>query len=194
MDFRGMILRRSYELAKLRAMDTITRESTPHDIGAITAIFRHAVLHGTGSFEIDPPDAAEMARRRATIVDAGYPYLVAERAGVVVGYSYAGVYRPRPAYRFTVENSVYVAPDQQGAGIGRALLTALLVACEAREYRLMVAVIGDSANHASIALHASLGFVHAGALPAVGWKHGVWLDSVLMTRALGDGAATAPAS
>ena len=175
-------------------MDTIIRESALRDIAAITAIYRHAVLHGTGSFEIDPPDEAEIARRRATIVESGYPYLVAERAGVVVGYSYAGVYRPRPAYRFTVENSVYVAPDQQGAGIGRALLLALLAACEARGYRLMVAVIGDSANHASIKLHASFGFVHAGALPAVGWKHGVWLDSVFMTRALGDGAATAPAA
>ena len=172
-------------------MVIIIRESTPHDIPAITAIYGHAVLHGRGSFEVDPPDEVEMGRRRATIVDAGYPYLVAERAGIVVGYTYAGVYRPRPAYRFTVENSVYVAPNQQGAGVGRALLPALLARCEADGYRLMVAVIGDSANVASIKLHASFGFTHAGVLPAVGWKHGVWLDSVFMTRALGDGATTA---
>ena len=179
-------------MRKLGAMDIIIRQSIPQDIDAITAIYGHAVLYGRGTFEVDPPDELEMARRRATIVDAGYPYLVAERGGVVVGYSYAGVYRPRPAYRFTVENSVYVAPGQQGAGIGRALLPALLVACEARGYRLVVAVIGDSANLASIKLHATCGFTHAGVLPAVGWKHGVWLDSVFMTRALGDGAATAP--
>lgn len=174
------------------AMDTIIRESTPQDITTITAIYGHAVLHGRGSFEVDPPDEAELARRRDVIIRGGYPYLVAERAGIVVGYTYAAVYRARPAYRFTVENSVYVAPAQQGAGIGRALLPALLARCEANGYRLMVAVIGDSGNAASIKLHASFGFVHAGVLPAVGWKHGDWLDSVFMTRALGDGAKTAP--
>ncbi len=175
-------------------MDIIIRESAAQDIPAITAIYGHAVLHGRGSFELDPPDAAEMARRRDVILAGGYPYLVAERAGIVVGYTYAGVYRPRPAYRFTVENSVYVAPDQQGAGVGRALLPALLSRCEADGYRLMVAVIGDTGNAASIALHARFGFIHAGVLPAVGWKHGVWLDSVFMTRSLGAGATTPPAA
>lgn len=170
------------------------RPSHDADIPAIAAIYAHWVTHGLASFEIDPPDAAEMARRRAAVLDAGYPYLVAERDGAVAGYAYASAYRTRPAYRFAVENSVYVAPDATRGGTGAALLDALVAGCAARGFRIMVAVIGDSANAASIALHARAGFTRAGLLPAVGWKHGRWVDSVLMTRPLGNGADTSPDS
>ena len=175
-------------------MSLLIRDSLPSDVPDLTAIYRHAVLHGNASFEIEPPDVAEIGRRREALLAAGFPYLVAEdRTGQVVGYSYAGAYRPRPGYRFTVENSVYVAPDRQGQGIGRALLPRLIERCEQAGFRLMVAVIGDSATHASIRLHESCGFRHAGLLPAIGWKHQRWLDSVLMVRPLGPGASTPPA-
>lgn len=170
----------------------VIRDSRDDDIPAIIAIYGHWVTHGLASFELEAPDAAEMARRRAAVLAGGYPYLVAERAGQVVGYAYASAYRPRPAYRFTVENSVYVAPGGMRGGAGRALLDALIDACAARGFRLMVAVIGDSANYASIGLHEGAGFARAGLLPAVGWKHGRWVDSVLMTRPLGEGATTPP--
>lgn len=175
----------------MRRMTLIVRPSSDGDLPAITAIYAHAVTHGTASFELDPPDEAEMARRRAALLAAGYPYLVAEAAGGVAGYAYAGAYRPRPAYRATVEDSIYVAPDAQAGGIGRALLTALIGACEARGFRQMVAVIGDSRSAGSIRLHESLGFRRVGILEAVGYKHGRWLDSVLMQRSLG-AADTAP--
>lgn len=174
------------------AMSTILRDSTTGDIPAITSIYGHAVTNGLASFEYDPPDAAEIGRRRAAVLAAGYPHIVAERGGRVLGYAYASAYRPRAAYRFTVENSIYVAPDGQRGGVGRALLGELITRCEAAGFRLMVAVIGDSANAGSIGLHQALGFAHAGLLPDVGWKHGRWVDSVLMTRRLGDGAATPP--
>jgi L-amino acid N-acyltransferase YncA len=174
-------------------MSLLIRDSLAKDVPAITAIYGHAVLHGNASFELDPPDLADMARRREALLAAGFPYLVAEDdAGRIVGYSYAGIYCPRPGYRFTVENSVYVAPDCQGQGIGRALLPPLITRCEQACFRLMVAVIGDSANLASIRLHESCGFRHAGLLPAIGWKHGRWLDSVLMVRPLGPGASEPP--
>lgn len=173
-------------------MTTTIRDSRDDDLAAIAAIYAHAVLYGLASFELIPPDQAEMGRRRAAILAGGYPHLVAERDGNVVGYAYAGPYRTRPAYRFAVENSVYVAPDQQRGGIGRALLPALIERCTASGFRLMVAVIGDSANNGSIGLHAACGFRHAGLLPGVGWKHGRWVDSVLMTRPLGAGADTSP--
>jgi L-amino acid N-acyltransferase YncA len=174
-------------------MSLKVRDSLPTDVPAITAIYGHAVLHGSASFELDPPDAAEIARRRDALLAARFPYLVAQNAaGQVVGYSYAGTYRTRPGYRFTVENSVYVAPDCQGQGIGRALLPPLIVRCEHAGFRLMVAVIGDAANRASIRLHESCGFRHAGVLPAIGWKHGRWLDSVMMVRPLGPGASEPP--
>ncbi len=173
----------------------LIRDAADADIPVITAIYGHAVRHGRASFETEAPDEAEMRRRRAGIAGAGLPYLVAELPGTgVVGYAYAGPYRPRPAYRFSLENSVYVAPDRQGAGIGRALLPALISRCEALDYRLMIAVIGDSANHASIRLHASCGFTHVGVLPSVGWKHGQWLDTVLMIRPLGQGDTAPPAA
>ncbi|MGG5809010.1 N-acetyltransferase family protein [Falsiroseomonas sp. CW058] len=169
------------------------RDSRDEDIPAIAAIYGHWVTHGLASFELAEPGAAEMAARRAAILAGGFPYIVAtDAAGRLLGYAYASSYRARPGYRFTVENSIYVAPDAGGRGTGRALLAMLVERCEALDFRLMIAVIGDSANAASIGLHAACGFAHAGLLPAVGWKHGRWVDSVLMTRPLGPGA-TAPA-
>ena len=173
-------------------MDLAIRPSEPADIAAITGIYADAVVHGTASFELEPPTEQEMACRRSTLVDGGFPYLVAERDGALLGYAYAGPYRTRPAYRFTVEDSVYVAHSAQGAGVGRALLSALIDAAEARGFRLMVAVIGDKASTGSIRLHEALGFDHVGVLEPVGYKHGRWLASVLMQRVLGDGAVTPP--
>ena len=170
----------------------VLRPALDADIPAIRAIYADAVENGCASFELDPPDEAEMTARLTKIRDAGLPWFVAEVDGRVLGYAYAGAYRPRPAYRFTLENSVYVAPAAKGRGLGRALLAALIEATTALGYRRMLAVIGDSANAASIGLHAALGFTHAGLLPSVGWKHGRWLDSVLMQRPLGDGDATPP--
>lgn len=175
-------------------MSAIIRESKEIDLPAITAIYAHAVRYGTGSFEYDPPDLAEMSRRRADVVRKGFPHLVAEHDGIVVGYSYVNTYRTRPAYRFAIEDSIYIAPDQQGRGIGRQLLPALLHRCEALDIRLVIAVIGDTASQPSIRLHAACGFTHAGVLPNVGWKHGRWLDTVLMVRAIGPGATTPPSS
>lgn len=174
-------------------MSITIRDSNAHDIEAIAAIYGDAVRNGLASFEYDPPDSAEMARRREAILSAGYPYIAAENAqGQVLGYSYVSAYRPRRAYRFTVENSIYVSPEAKGQGVGRQLLAALIARCTAEGYRLIVAVIGDSANAASIGLHAACGFQHAGLLPNVGWKHERWVDSVLMTLALGEGAASPP--
>jgi L-amino acid N-acyltransferase YncA len=173
-------------------MDLRLRPAADADIPAIAAIYAHAVRHGTASFELDPPDEAEMARRRAALMAGGYPYLVAERGQELLGYAYAGAYRTRPAYRSTVEDSVYVAPAAQGAGVGRALLSALIAECEARDFRLMVAVIGDRGSSGSIKLHEALGFAHVGALEPVGYKHGCWLATVLMQRVLGPGATTPP--
>ncbi len=170
------------------------RDSTDADIPAIAAIYGHWVTHGLASFELDPPDEAEMANRRAAVLAAGFPYLVAaDAAGIVRGYAYASLYRTRPAYRFACEDSIYVAPGAGRLGVGRILLPALIQRCEEKGFRLMVAVIGDSGNAASIGLHAAFGFHHAGMLPAIGWKHGRWVDSILMTRPLGQGAATPPA-
>ncbi len=174
-------------------MSPLVRPSTDADLPTIAAIYAHAVVHGTASFELEPPGEAEMARRRAAILEGGYPYLVAEIDGVVAGYAYAGPYRPRPAYRFSVEDSIYVAPDRQGSGIGRALLARLVEECEALGFRQMVAVIGDSASRGSIRLHEAVGFRRSGLLEAIGWKHGRWLDGVLMQRVLGEGADAPPA-
>jgi L-amino acid N-acyltransferase YncA len=162
------------------------------DIPAITAIYRHAVLTGRASFELEPPDEAEMRHRRESLLSGGHPYLVAESGGEVVGYAYAGSYRARPAYRSTVENSVYVRQDCHGRGIGRLLLAALVEEASTRGFRQMIAVIGDSANTASIRLHEALGFAHVGVLRSVGWKHERWLDTVLMQRALGLGNEAPP--
>jgi L-amino acid N-acyltransferase YncA len=168
------------------------RAATAADIPAVTAIYDHAVRHGTASFELEPPDAAEMARRRQALVEAGYPYVVAEADGTVAGYAYAGPYRPRPAYRWSVEDSVYVAPAMQRRGIGAALLGRLIAEAEQRGYRQMIAVIGDSAQIPSIELHRAAGFRPIGTIEHVGFKLGRWLDTVLMQRALGPGASTPP--
>jgi len=168
------------------------RPATPADIPAITAIYRHAVLHGTASFEIEPPDEAEVLRRYEAVVGGGYPYFVAEIDGKVVGYAYANAYRTRPGYRFTVEDSVYISPDAQGKGIGGALLAALIDASTKAGFRLMVAVIGDSRHYASITLHRSAGFTFAGTIHSVGYKFGRWLDSVTMELPLGVGDKSAP--
>jgi L-amino acid N-acyltransferase YncA len=162
----------------------VIRAAAPADIGAITRIYAHAVRFGTASFEIEPPDEAEMARRQRALIDGGFPYLVAEADGAVAGYAYAGPYRPRPAYRFSVENSVYVAPEAHRRGVGRALLDRLIAEAAARGFRQMIAVIGDSDQAASIALHRAAGFRLVGTIAAVGFKHGRWLDSVLMQREL----------
>lgn len=168
------------------------RPATDGDMEAIAAIYGHHVLHGTASFETEPPGTEEMARRRAALLAQGYPYLVAERDGVVIGYAYASAYRPRAAYRDTVENSVYLRPDAAGRGVGSLLLAALVEACEARGYRQMIAVVGDSANAASVRLHERHGFRLVGTLRSVGHKHGRWLDTVLLQRTLGAGDAAPP--
>lgn len=172
--------------------DLIIREALASDIAAVTAIYRPAVLAGTATFEIDPPDETEMRARFHAITDAGHPYLVAEQAGAVLGYAYASSFRSRPAYRFTVEDSIYLAAPAQRRGVGRMLLYELVRRCEAQGFRQMVAVIGDSANTGSIALHSALGFAMCGTLPATGFKLGRWVDTVLMQRSLGDGAGTTP--
>jgi L-amino acid N-acyltransferase YncA len=169
------------------------RPATPADIPSITRIYQQAVREGTASFEIAPPDEAEMTRRFESLRAGGYPYLVADVAGAVAGYAYAGPYRARPAYRWTVENSVYVDVAAHRRGIGRALLARLIAESAARGFRQMIAVIGDSANASSIELHRAAGFRMVGTFDNVGFKFGRWLDSVLMQRELGDGAKTAPA-
>ena len=162
------------------------RAATAADIPAITAIYRHHVLHGLASFEIEPPDETEIARRFAAVAELGLPYLAAEKDGAVAGYAYAGIYRTRPAYRYTVENSIYVATGHSGRGIGSALMPALIEGCAAAGKRQIVAVIGDSENTGSIRLHEKFGFARVGLLPAVGYKFGRWVDSVLMQRDLGE--------
>lgn len=168
------------------------RPATPADIPAITEIYAHAVRHGTASFEIEPPGEAEMAQRQKNLLDGGFPYLVAENDGGIAGYAYAGPYRTRPAYRWSVEDSIYVNPKGQRRGVGRALLERLIVESEQRGFRQMIAVIGDSAQMSSIELHRSLGFRMIGTIENVGYKFGRWLDSVLMQRGLGPGATTTP--
>lgn len=169
------------------------RAATPADVPAVTAIYAHAVNTGCASFELAPPDESEMAARLVHITEAGFPWLVAEADGRILGYAYCGTYRTRPAYRFTVENAIYVAPDAHRRGIGRLLIAAVIEKATALGHRQMIAVIGDSANAASIALHTAAGFTPAGVLRAVGWKHGRWLDSVLMQRPLGRADTSAPA-
>lgn len=169
--------------------DVEVRDCAPEDIAAITAIYRQAVLEGSATFELEPPDEATMESRRAALAASGHPYVVAIAAGGLVGYAYAGPYRPRPAYGATVESSVYVRPDRHRRGTGFALMQRLIAQAGAAGFRQMVAVIDDSANLASIKLHERLGFRHVGTLKSVGWKHGRWLDTVLMQRALGAGDA-----
>lgn len=168
------------------------RPARPSDIPVITRIYAHAVMHGTASFELGPPDEAEMTRRMRAIFDGKFPYIVAEIDGVVAGYAYASFYRTRPAYRFTVENSVYVAHDMHRRGIGKVLLQKLIEECTARGFRQMIAVIGDSDQAASIGVHKACGFEPAGNLRSIGWKFDKWLDTPLMQLTLGPGATIPP--
>ena len=180
-------------LCHMQAAPLITiRSAKDADMDAVTAIYAHHVLHGLASFETEAPDAADMRRRRADVVATALPYLIATDGEAVLGYAYASPYRPRAAYANTVENSVYVRADATGRRIGHSLLTALIDACEALGLRQMVAVVGDSANLASIRLHETLGFLRVGVLTNVGYKHDRWLDSVLLQRELGGGARTPP--
>jgi phosphinothricin acetyltransferase len=168
------------------------RPATEADLPSVTEIYQHAVLYGTATFELIPPDLAEMTRRFKALMDGGFPYFVGVLESRVVGYAYAGPYRPRPAYRFTVENSVYLRPAIHRRGIGLQLMLRLISECEARGYRQMIAVIGDSANAGSIGVHTKTGFQMIGTHPDVGLKFGRWLDTVMMQRALGEGASTVP--
>lgn len=170
----------------------IVRDALESDAEALAAIYGHHVLHGFGTFEETPPSPAEMAARRAAIVERGLPYLVAEAEGRILGFAYAGPFRPRAAYRYTVEDSVYIAPDAVGKGVGKAVLGAVLTSCEAIGMRQVVAVIGDSGNAASIGLHRALGFQHAGVGKGFGFKHGRWVDIVWMQKPLNGGESTEP--
>ena len=172
--------------------EILIRAADPRDLAAITGIYDHAVRQGTASFELEPPDENEMRRRHESLRAGGYPYLVAELGGAVAGYAYAGPYRARPAYHWTIEDSIYIAPQSHRRGIGRLLLDRLIVESEAGGFRQMIAVIGDSANAGSIELHRAAGFRMVGTFDNVGFKFGRWLDSVLMQRPLGRGAETAP--
>ncbi|MFG6457090.1 GNAT family N-acetyltransferase [Roseateles sp. BYS96W] len=171
----------------------ILRNSTDADLPAVQAIYAQAVLEGTGTFETEVPTVEEMGRRRAEVLGRQLPWLVAERDGQILGYAYANYFRPRLAYRFCVEDSIYLAPAAQGQGVGRLLLAELIARCEAAGARQMLAVIGDAANAGSIGVHTALGFQHTGVLKSAGWKFGRWLEVVLMQRPLGQGDSTAAA-
>ena len=173
-------------------MALAVRDAAEADIPAIAAIYAAEVRDFVNTYEYDAPDAAEMLRRMRAVLDGGYPYLAAELDGDVVGYAYAGSFRSRAAYRWVVENSVYVAAGAQGRGVGAALLQALIDACEARGFRQMIAVIGEPTNAASIKLHERFGFRHVGTFPGIAWKQQRWLDTVFMQRALGKGNAAPP--
>jgi L-amino acid N-acyltransferase YncA len=170
----------------------LIRPSNEQDLSAITRIYGHHVLHGTGTFETTPPSLDEMAARRADVLSKGLPWLVVEEDGQVLGFAYGNWFKPRPAYRFSVEDSIYLAPGAAGQGLGRALLAELLTTLERSGIRKVMAVIGDSANTGSIGVHKALGFEQVGVVQACGWKFGRWLDIVMMQRAIGDGDRTPP--
>lgn len=172
-------------------MPTI-RPSREADIPAIAAIYAHHVLHGTGTFEIDLPPESDMAARRAEVLVRGLPYIVAEESGRVTGFAYCNWFKPRPAYRFSAEDSIYLAPHAHGKGLGRVLLAELSAQAERAGVRKLIAVIGDSANTGSIGVHRAVGFMHVGVLASCGWKFGKWLDVVLMEKTLGPGDTTSP--
>ena len=172
--------------------DLPVRPARVADIAAITGIYADAVIEGTATFEIEPPDEAEMARRQQALLAAGLPFFVVEHAGRVAGYAFAGRYHVRPGYRWTLENSIYVAPQFQRLGLGRMLMRRLLAEAETRGYRQMLALIGDQTNVASIALHATFGFRRIGTLQSVGFKHGRWLDVIMMQRPLGSANSIPP--
>ena len=170
------------------------RPSTDHDAARITKIYSHYIVHSTATFELELPTEEVMFQRRFRILAQGLPYLVAEQNGEMVGYAYAGQYRPRPGYQYTIEDSVYIDPQHLGRGHGKALLTALIEVCEQGPWRQMIAVIGDTANTASIRLHQRFGFRNIGTLDSVGYKFNRWVDSVLMQRELSPGNSTEPGS
>jgi L-amino acid N-acyltransferase YncA len=170
----------------------LIRPSRDQDIPAITAIYAHHVLNSTGTFETEAPSAADMTARRADVLAKGLPYLVAEQDGKVAGFAYGNWFKPRPAYRYSVEDSIYLAPDAQGKGLGRALLTSLLEHCEAAGIRKVMAIIGDSANAGSVGVHRALGFEEVGKINSCGWKFGAWRDIVIMQKTLGAGDSAPP--
>jgi phosphinothricin acetyltransferase len=172
----------------------LIRPSTEQDIPAITTIYGHHVLHGTGTFEIDPPSQQEMTARRADVLAKGLPYLVVEEAGQVLGFAYCNWFKPRPAFRFSAEDSIYMAPNAHRQGLGRALLAELCARAERAGVRKLIAVIGDSANTASVGLHQTLGFTPVGTIAACGWKFERWLDMVLMEKPLGLAHSQAPSA
>jgi L-amino acid N-acyltransferase YncA len=173
---------------------SLIRPSTEADLPAITAIYGHHVLHGTGTFETTPPTEGEMAGRRADVLGKGLPWLVAEQDGQVLGYAYCQWFKPRPAYRFSAEDSIYLHRDACGKGVGKELLAAVVAQAESVDVRKLIAVIGDSANTSSIGVHRSLGFTHVGTIANCGWKFDRWLDIVLMEKVLGTGSSTPPGS
>jgi phosphinothricin acetyltransferase len=170
----------------------LIRPSRDEDLDAITRIYGHHVLHGTGTFETTPPSVADMTTRRADVLAKGLPWLVVEDGGELLGFAYGNWFKPRPAYRFSVEDSIYMAPEAAGKGLGRALLAELLAALERAGVRKVMAVIGDSANAGSIGVHRALGFEPAGVISSCGWKFDRWLDIVLMQKPLGAGDSTPP--
>ncbi|MGX7875794.1 N-acetyltransferase family protein [Mesorhizobium sp. ORM6] len=171
----------------------VIRTATSDDLDTVTEIYADAVANGTASYELEPPSLGEMGARFDTLAAGGFPYLVAEKDGAVLGYAYAGPFRPRPAYRFIVEDSVYVAPQAKGQGVGLKLMQRLIAAVEAAGFRQIVAVIGDGhADSASVKLHEKLGFRHSGRLEGSGYKHGRWLDTVFMQLSLNGGALLPP--
>lgn len=171
----------------------LIRPSLDQDLPQITAIYAHHVLHGTGTFETDPPSVADMTTRRADVLGKGLPYLVAEQDGQVVGFAYGNWFKPRPAYRYSVEDSIYLAPDLHRQGLGRALLAELLARFEAVGIRKVMAIIGDSANAGSVGVHRALGFTQVGVVESCGWKLGAWRDIVIMQKTLGVGDSQPPA-
>jgi L-amino acid N-acyltransferase YncA len=170
----------------------IIRASQSSDIAQITAIYAHHVLHGTGTFEVDPPTEVDMAQRRADVLSKSLPYLVVVDGAEVLGFAYCNWFKPRPAYRFSAEDSIYLAPAAVGQGLGRALLAELMTQAERAGVRKLIAVIGDSNNQGSIGVHQRAGFGHVGTLKSCGWKFERWLDVVLMDKALGLGDRAAP--
>ena len=171
---------------------TLIRPSLDSDLPAIASVYGHHVLNSTGTFETEPPSVQDMATRRQDVLNRQLPWLVAESGGEVVGFAYGNWFKPRAAYRFSVEDSIYLAPGHQGRGVGRALLAELLAQLEARGVRKVMSVIGDSANAGSVGLHTALGFERVGVIEACGWKFNRWLDIVLMQKNLGAGSGTAP--
>lgn len=173
---------------------SLIRPSTEADLPAITAIYGHHVLHGTGTFETSPPTETDMAARRADVLGKGLPWLVAEDDGRVLGYAYCQWFKPRPAYRYSAEDSIYLHPEAAGKGLGKRLLGDLMARAEAADVRKLIAVIGDSANAGSIGVHRALGFTPVGTIANCGWKFDRWLDIVLMEKVIGAGSSTAPGS